>query len=294
MPASRQAACGGRSGGTAPAALINAHRPDPVTGGKVQVGRTAHGRRVTGVDVEHHRLVTGTAPGTCATITGSSYQGGSSVYEWCDDAQVAQTEARVGPRAISAQVTGDTPRPDDAVTGIARGAARAITGTPYYRAGGDERTSLAQPVAAQDDRFSVRSPQRTAHLNAGGDGRITGSFAGGDGKVTGNLEFVFRPRRSAEDDQAPARLQITGEGRTSGRAITGGAYDAHSSVTGTEGAIAAARNPSQRGSKPRPFAGASRFKALASHEEPKHLVTGMFGYSSDSAAKVTLSGGAQG
>jgi hypothetical protein len=294
MPARRQAACGGRSGGTAPAALINAERPDPVSGAKVNVGRTAHGRRVTGIDVEHHRLVTGDEPGTCAAITGSSYQGGSSIAQWCDDAQVAESEARVGPRPAPARVTGDSPRAGGAVTGAGRGAGRDITGTSYDQAPADDAALPAQPVAALDDRFSVRSPQRTAHLSAPGNGRITGSFAVGDGKVTGNLEFVGRARRGADDAAAPARLQLTGEGRSTGRTITGSAYSSRLAVTGTEGATAAARNPSRQGSKPRAFAGAVRFKALASTEEPKHLVTGMFGYSSDSAAKVTLSGGAQG
>jgi len=65
-------------------------------------------------------------------------------------------------------------------------------------------------------------------------------------------------------------------------------------VTGTEGSFAADRNPSQRGPKAKPFAGSAVFKAEASHEEPKQLVTGTFGFSSKSAAKVTLSGGAQG
>jgi hypothetical protein len=54
------------------------------------------------------------------------------------------------------------------------------------------------------------------------------------------------------------------------------------------------RNASERAGKPQAFSGAMRFKAEANQEEPKQLVTGMFGWSSKSGAKVTLSGGAHG
>ncbi len=295
-PARRQAECGGG----APAAQIGGDRPDPVTGSKVSVAHTWSGRRVTGIDVEQHPRVTGSASGACAAVTGSPYQGARTVYSWCDDAAVDEAERRLLLRTPASTVTGDTPANDALVTGTARGAARDITGTPYYTEALAEELPAAAPVAEIDERFSVRSPQRSAHLRAGsekpsgsGAARITGSFASGHGKLTGNLEFVFRPRQPAAGDVA-ARMQLTGEGRATGRAITGEAWGEQSNVTGTEGAFAGARNPSERGGKPRAFAGASRFKALASSEEPKHLVTGMFGYSSDSAAKVTLSGGAQG
>jgi hypothetical protein len=64
-------------------------------------------------------------------------------------------------------------------------------------------------------------------------------------------------------------------------------------VTGTEGSTAAERNPSERAGKPQAFSGARRFKTLAKHEETKNLVTGLLGWSGKTAAKVTLSGGAQ-
>jgi hypothetical protein len=295
-PAQRQADCRG----SAPEAPIHAGRPDPVTGAKVTVAHTWTGRRVTGIDVEQHTRVTGSESGACAAVTGSPYQGPRTTYSWCDDVSIDAAERRLQVRTPTAAVTGDTPIHDGLVTGTARGAARAITGTPYYRELLPAAATPEQPVAVIDERFSVRSPQRSAHLHAGcrphqdnGGERITGSFAIGNGKLTGNLEFTFRPRQPANGD-AVARTRITGEGRTTGRAITGQAWKEQTNVTGTEGAIAGARNPSERGGKPRAFAGAARFKALASSEDPKHLVTGTFGYSSDSAAKVTLSGGAQG
>jgi hypothetical protein len=257
-------------------------------GRRVSVSQTWRGRPLTGIDVEQHERVSGNASGAYASVSGSPYQNNGAVD-------------RRGDADPSVRVSGDIPRNDGTVTGTARGATREISGTPYYRGSEPESEPLAQPVAAIEERFSVRSPQRAAHLrseheaqNEKGARRITGSFAVGTGKVTGNLEFVFRPRTSAEQGDGSARLRLTGEGRTVGRTITGEAWKQRSNVTGTEGEFAAARNPSQRAAGPKPFAGNGRFKESANKEEPKHLVTGMFGYSSDSAAKVTLSGGAQG
>ena len=298
-PASAQAECGGTGGGTAPAAQVGAVRRDPVTGAKVAVGRTWRGRPVTGIDTDHDPRVTGDEPGACATITGSPYQGADTTYRWCDDPAVDAAEARLAARASAPLVTGDTPLHDDAVTGTARGAARDITGTPYYR-NGDE-PAARRTIVAIDQRFSVRSPQRAAHVRAAqstngesGSARMTGSFAGRNGKVTGNLEFAFRSRGASNGDARAARTIVSGEGRTDGRAITGVAWTEHANVTGTEGHFAQERNPSYRNGKRRNFAGSAHFKELAQRGESKHLVTGMAGFSSDTGARVTLSGGAQG
>jgi hypothetical protein len=300
-PARAQAECGGSGGGTAPAAQIGSARRDPVTGAKVSVAQTWGQQRITGADVEHNPRVTGDAPGSCSLITGTPYQGPHTLHGWCDPAQAAEGEERLPRRQAASPVTGDTPVHGGEVTGTARGAARSITGTPYYRAEG-EVTPPSDPVAAMQERFSVQSPQRTAHLRAdrsaaglpSAAGRITGSFALGGQKVTGNQEFAFTPRRAADAEAKPAHLRISGEGRTAGARISGDSWLDQTNVTGTEGFTAAERNPSERDGKPQAFAGAGRFKALAHTEERKQLVTGMFGWSSKSAAKVTLSGGAQG
>jgi hypothetical protein len=292
-PSEFQAECGGRLGGTAPAPQALANRPDPVTGAKVRTSQTWGGQRVSGVDVEHDPRVTGDEPGSCKTITGSAYQGTGTMYAYCDEDSAANAERRLVRGTVSAAVTGDTPRNGSGVTGTSRGATRSITGTPYFASENAARVISANPVATIDGQFSVRSPQRAAQLSAAPHPeRITGSFAGGHGKVTGNLEFAFRNRK-ADDAQPAARIQMTGEGIGNNR-ISGDSYKDDSRVTGTGTRVETERNPTERGGKPRPFAGAQRFKTLASHEEPKHLVTGMFGYSSDSGAKVTLSGGAQG
>ncbi len=300
-PARSQAECGGKGGGTAPAGQFRGARPDPVTGAKVSVAATWGQQRITGTDVEHNPNVTGDAPGSCAVITGTPYQGPLTMQGWCDPAIAQTAEERLPKRAMSGVVTGDTPRHDEAVTGTARGAGRAITGTPYYR---DEvaTPAIEDRVAALDGRFSVRSPMRAAQLQAQAEveapadaaQRITGSFAVSCRKITGNLEFNFASRRGPDREAAPAHARLTGEGRSAGTRISGDAWAHQPNVTGTEGAFAAGRNPSEREGKPQSFAGAANWKSRALKEDHKQLVTGMFGWSSKSAAKVTLSGGAQG
>jgi hypothetical protein len=296
-PARAQAACGHAGGGTAPAEHLGETRPDPVTRGKVREAQSWGGQRVTGPNVEYHAGVTGDAPAATALLTGSQYQGPTTAAVWTDPATRVATAARMARRAASRAVTGDTPVQGNAVTGTSRGAGRDLTGTPYWRA---ETPAAAgeNPVAALDQGFSIRSPQRAAQLRAqttgdapANDDRITGSFAVGGGKVTGNVEFAGRARQRAPGD-TPAHAKVSGEGRSVSK-ITGDSWSEQSRVTGTDNAFAAMRNPSERGPKAKPFAGAATFKAEANREEPKQLVTGMSGYSSKTGARVTLSGGAQ-
>jgi hypothetical protein len=258
-PARAQAECGGKGGGTAPMGQTGASRRDPVTGAKVAVGRTVGNQRITGVNVETDPRVTGDSPGHYSGITGTAYQGPPSLG------------------SVSAQ--------DRASVRVAAGS-----------------EASTDPLSVIDSKFSVRSPQRQAYLkreavpaeSPDAAERITGSFAVSLKRVTGNLEFAFKPRRSADVDAKPARLALTGEGRSGGRAISGNCWAAQSNVTGTEGFTASERNPSERQGKPQAFAGAARFKTMAVKEDHKQLVTGMFGWSGKTAAKVTLSGGAQG
>lgn len=298
-PQTASSACGGTGGGTAPAEHLGSARRDPVTGAKVTEALTWGGQRVTGPDVEHRPAVTGDEPGACASVTGTPYQGPSTAYGWCAPESAQAAEQRQARAAAHLPVTGDVPRLDRAVTGTARGAERAITGTPYFRHEPAVPTS-ADPLAEIAQRFSVKPPQRVAQLRAdrsateapSAAARITGAFAVGAGKVTGNVEFVFRPRRAA--DAEAKRPRITGEGRTEGPGITGDAWRANPRVTGTEGDTAAERNPSERAGQPHAFASAGLFKTRGRHEEPRQIVTGMVGWTAKSAAKVTLSGGAQG
>ena len=196
------------------------------------------------------------------------------------------------------RVTGDIPSNVKRVTGTQRGAERHITGTPYFRAHA-EADMKTNPIERVANGFTVRSPQLDAQLRADADasrqpsaaGRITGTFARGAGKITGNQEFHFSPRPASDKG---ARTQLTGEGRAEGPAITGGAWGEQNNVTGTEGYIAAERNPSERAGSPQRFAGSSAFKGKGNHTAPTQHVTGMVGWSAKTAARVTLSGGSQG
>jgi len=301
-PARAQAECGGTGGGTAPAAQLGAMRRDPASGAKVSVAETWGRQRITGCNVEHDRRVTGDGAGSCTVLTGTPYQGSGSMT-YCDPAVAHTAAGRLAPRPAPkvAAVTGDSPLLAQHVTGAGRGSTLSISGTPYF---GEATPTAAvdNSVAALAARFSIRSPQRTAQLQAAeaeaasrpAAERITGSFAIGLDKVTGNLEFRFQPRHAAADDARAAHTRISGEGSTKGRRITNCSWGEHATVTGTEGATAAERNPSERDGKPHTFAGAVRFKTLAKQEDGKQLVTGLFGWSSKTGAKVTLSGGAQG
>ena len=314
-PARAQSECGGRGGGTAPAGQAGAMRRDPVTGAKVSQALTWRRQAVTGPNVEYDALVTGDAPGSCAAITGTPYQGPLTMHGWCDPSAASAAEQRLLERADTGlSVTGDVPTRDAHVTGIARGADRSISGTPYYRDAGARSgaSGVAECVSIGqiDGRFSVHSPQRSAQLRAsaatagandGGQAssdraaeRITGTFAAGQHNVTGNLEFAFRPRATAAGGAVPAHSRLTGEGRSSGQRITGSAWTEQSNVTGTEGHFAAERNASERAGKPQSFSGARRFKVEPQDAQPRQLVTGMVGWSPRQGARVTLSGGAQG
>jgi hypothetical protein len=312
-PARARAECGGTARSTA--GPLAAPRRDPVTGAKVSIAQTWGQQRLTGTNVEHDPRVTGEAAGSCSIITGTSYQGPSTVHGWCEPEAVATAEDRLPRRPALSSITGDVPRHSDTVTGTGRGAARDVTGSAYYgESAKGQPADAPDALAGLDARFSVSSPQRSAQLRARAaqDARsaaavsqaggasllassppITGSFAISPDRVTGNAEFHFKSRSATDPNAAAARLRLTGEGRAHDDRVTGGSWGEQSNVTGTEGPTAAERNPSERSGKPQAFSGARRFKALAKHEDTRQLVTGLLGWSGKTAAKVTLSGGAQ-
>ncbi|MDP1708858.1 MAG: CsoS2 family carboxysome shell protein [Gammaproteobacteria bacterium] len=310
MPGNKQPLCatpaaasGTRAGSGAMGMSCNSQgtRPDPVTGEKVVESETWTRQRITGVDVAHNPNVSGDEYGVCASVTGTPYAGPNQYETACATDAATSVAQRVMPgQPATARVTGDAPFNAEHVTGTQRGGDRSITGTPYFRTEAPEVEMTADAISNINHRFSVRSPQREGHLHADASAvqapsaemRITGAFAVGDGKITGNQEFHFSPRGRAERDERKSR--ITGEGRVEGPAITGSAWTKQNNVTGTEGHIAVERNPSERNGKSHAFANASKFKGKGNHEAPTQHVTGMVGWSALSAARVTLSGGAQG
>lgn len=243
--------------------------------------------------------VTGTAVGMSSRVTGDEALVRRSVTgnQYVAPERRVPSGANVRPDPVTGakvligythglqRVSGFTVEADPRVTGDDRRTGTSVTGSQYG-------APPTEPAPARERGFSVRTPHHSARPGDNAPG-ITGSFASGENKITGNHEFVFRPRK-AQSDAPAARLRVTGEGGIAGRLITGAAWGEVSNVTGTEGFTAGSRNPSERAGKPQAFSGARLFKTMAPHEDPKHLVTGMSGYSSDTGAKVTLSGGAQG
>ena len=296
--------CGAIGGGTAPPAHLGMGRLDPVTAGKVSVAQTWRGQQVTGPSLEYRPNVTGDEPGDCRPVTGTPYKGPSTIFGWCEPDEADPATQRLEPKARGVAVTGDLPMHSKLVTGIERGYRNDISGSSYY---GEMRP--AEPVV--DDWASGAFPVAQARRLAGRDsakketdaapascvpGRITGAFAIDAGKVTGNSEFLFRPRTVQTRDGR--QMPITGEGRTDGRAITGtaAAWTSHGLVTGTEGYIAAGRNPTEGGGASNAWAGARRFKDLATPGAPNEnaRVTGRVGGTPQGGVRVTVSGGAQG
>jgi hypothetical protein len=277
-------------------------RMDPATLSKVTVAQTWRGKIVTGPSLDHRPNVTGDEPGSCRPVTGTPYQGPTTAYGWCETDQADDLAHRLDPVPPGVAITGDIPMPARSVTGTERGQQRTVTGTPYYveeraaQAAADDSVcwpnfsvpvSLARRMVGREipegDREGAPSPTMA--------GRVTGSFAVGEGMVTGNNEFLFRPR-PRRDGQQP---RVTGEGDTRGPTVTGSAWTMDRRVTGTEGYIAARRNPSEAGGEPHGWSGATRFKEKATPgPKDRFHVTGRSGGSPDARARVTLSGGAQG
>ncbi|MBW3646948.1 MAG: CsoS2 family carboxysome shell protein [Actinobacteria bacterium] len=296
--------CGGTGGGTAPAAHSSWQRLDPVTGRKVTESQTVGGQPVTGPDVQHrHHLHGGELR---RPVSGTAYQ------EPSGDSHPGEPDAAGSPtQALVAQVdgmavTGNVPRYSEAVTGIERGRHSSVTGTSYH-----QNMRSAQPVnvggfyAPAAFPVAVAAPGKghsdasTQDLDPGltasrapassTPGQITGSFAIGQGKVTGNQEFL--PLRGP--DRGSRARTVTGEGSVAGRTVTGSSWTAHELVTGTEGHIAAGRNPSEGDRGSHAWAGADKFKDRGRTEAPSTHLTGQAGSNKKVGAKVTLSGGAQ-
>lgn len=277
--------------------------PMPTGGRRSVEAATWEGQYVTGVDVEHNSRVTGDEQGLCDVITGTPYAGRNQYQSSCSAEDEDKAEQRISSTLASANyISGDVLSSADHVTGTQRGGERSITGTPYFKADpeGDGKMDTMERVRKINNSFSVHSPQREYQERVGTDAinaptaesRITGTFSAGEGKITGNQEFHFNPRSDVE--AIAGKLRVTGEGRVDGKTITGSAWGSQENVTGTEGHIAAERNPSQRKGNSHAWAGASRFKEKGTHPEPTHHVTGMVGWSPKASAPITVSGGAQG
>jgi len=249
----------------------------------------------------------------CATASPSAHPFGLNLR---NASMVRPTVAMIPALAV----TGDRPGSGGAaMTGDERGACLPVSGTPYL---GDDNAPANCPAPASGrfltrslpaDReqalpspldFSIRTPAREAWERRGssitgavaGEERITGPINKAGGLVTGTPDFRHRTvatRTGEPQPDVPATARPSGEDVQGGPRITGDAWQAKSRVTGTQGASAQARNPSQRG-EPRGWGpvGAREFRGIERQPIPESRVTGSSG-NTVRGALVTVSGGAR-
>lgn len=221
-------------------------------------------------------------------------------------------------------VTGDRPGAGGgAMTGDERGTCLTVSGTPYL---GEDNSpagcsapasgrflTRALPTRLEESLpspldFSIHSPAREAWERRGssitgavaGNDRITGTVNKAGGLITGTPDFrhhAVATRTGEGAPDTPAASTPSGAGARKGAEvvsrITGDAWQGKSRVTGTEGASASARNPSQRG-EPRGVGvvGAREMRAVERQPVPESKVTGSSG-NTVRGALVTVSGGAR-
>ena len=295
---------------------------------KVGASRTLKGETVTGTMTGRSSHVTGDEPGTCKNVTGTPYVGIDQYDGYCEPAARPQPQPRSVIRATGSVMSG----PEGAVTGDARGAGKAVSGTPYI--GGkhyaDDGAGSAAAMPGSPDfpqslgggaswtAFSVSTPAREAQIGkrpqgavtgtSYEQGNITGPFGMGTGKVTGTEQFRFGLGVQSAAAAAPIatpnngngvtaeeRPRVTGEGMAGASRITGDDWDRGERVTGTEGRSATRRNPTRRGATNSitPGTQAVGRREKEASDAPVSKVTGAAG-SYDRGAVVTLSGGARG
>lgn len=297
---------------------------------KVGQSRTFNGESVTGTMTGRSQRVTGDEPGTCKTVTGTPYAGVEQYQSYCktDQTQRAAAHTQKNRAMAGAELTGLQPAVGGKMTGDDKGACETVSGTPYL--GREQMTAICPTAAAEPGNpdfpqsleeamsqdFSVSSPARAVQqekARPGGvtgssydQGSITGPFGMANGKVTGtdDVRFSRRPMAAAlapaqetaqpasQKTEQPAPSRITGEGMTSGNKITGNDWGRSERVTGTEGASAARRNPTMRGSTPNTM---SPVRNVRNEDIPAPVsrVTGGSG-NTENGALITYSGGARG
>lgn len=294
---------------------------------KVGVSRTIKGETVTGTMTGRSERVTGDEPGTCKNVTGTPYAGIDQYDGYCEPAARPQAKPRTLIRATGSVMSGSQGN----MTGDARGAGKAVSGTPYNGGNqydGDSSGSAAAMPGSPDfpqaisggaswTAFSVSTPAREAQSGKRQQGAVTGTsyekgnitgpFGMGTGKVTGTEQFRFgaggyAPGASVPAAQAPTkaeageqRSRVTGEGMSVGSKITGNDWDRGDRVTGTEGRSATGRNPTRRGAVNNAMPGAQVVGRREKEEVAPQVskVTGSAG-SYDRGAMITVSGGARG
>lgn len=289
---------------------------------KVGVSKTLAGKNVTGSLADRSQRVTGNEPGTCKAVTGTPYAGGDQYQQYCKPEQVAEAQARMPAKRSSwgKPMTGQQPAVGGAMTGDAKGACEAVSGTPYV--GADQAAEACPAMAAEPGSpdfpqalgttpwgdFSIESVSHAAQREIASssvtgsqyeNGHITGPFGMATGKVTGTEQARFdrapqapvQVAETAESIHGRIKSRITGEGMDAGSRITGDDWERGDRVTGTEGASATRRNPTLRTGP----MNAMRAPLERPQDVPVPIskVTGGSG-NTENGSLITYSGGARG
>ncbi len=280
---------------------------------KVGEAATFLGQRVTGPLMGRANNMTGNEPGACSIVTGSAYVGADQMGAFCSADQLAEAAERAVKRrgAFGHAMTGLQPGVGGVMTGAARGACQPLSGTPYLGADQAAQACGIDAGASMRSGFSIDAPSHASRGRitgtAYGEGaqKITGPSNKAAGRVSGTPEFRYTlaeqpaavDMTSAVTEQAEgmdAQDRITGEGRQSGRPITGDDWQRNSRITGTEGMSAHSRNLTLKGDIRQPRAvGAQANRDIQRPEAPVTRITGSAG-ATVKGPVVTLSGGARG
>ncbi len=245
---------------------------------KVAVSRTPRGQFVSGPAMEVSELVTGNEFGADLAVTGTPYQG--------------EEQALDSPAPQAAASSSESCQCDGCAYKQAALQAQAALASQSAPTAADVG---AAPVAS---RFSITPPSQQGRGRITGNSfdqasRITGPVNLARGLITGTPEFRSREPQPAVAAVAPTPSAEEGVARGAWQ-VTGDDWSRNDRVTGTEGAWAQGRNPTQRGSIRSCVmtAAANKEQSLAAPIGDSK-VTGSSG-SAKRGAAVTYSGGARG
>lgn len=280
---------------------------------KVGEGSTFAGQRVTGPLMGRGNNVTGNEPGACSVVTGTGYVSFDQMNSFCgaDELAEAAERALMRRKGIGHPMTGIQPGIAGVMTGANRGACQLPSGTPYVGADQLEQACGIGTISSPaHGGFSVDAPLHasrgriTGTAYGNGAQKITGPSNKATGRVSGTPEFRYTAMGDAavrqvavevaQEAELPQRERITGDGRQSGRAITGDDWQRSSVITGTEGSSAHSRNLTLKGDlRQQRAAGAFANREMDRPEAPVTRITGSAG-ATVKGPVVTLSGGARG
>lgn len=223
-------------------------RQKPVVPAKVEQGTTLSGTPVTGTQVEHSVMVTGTDSGSCRIITGTEYIGSEQYESLCTSIpEPGPAKVGLGRTALGQVVSGTEVSGSVKITGDEHGFCKTVTGTEYLSAEKFESfcaTKAFQPPA-KVRVTTTEAGQRLSGSDVGRDVKVTGDEAGSDLRLTGSQYYEPESLNgvSRNGSGTPHKVsvmstlrkqELTGTDSAPGERVTGAERGACATVTGTE------------------------------------------------------------